>query len=168
MAGAQAAYGLTARDGGGALADGLILLLICVALGIAGRNPLIAGAAAVLLLLRLGRVEVAIRFLDQRGTSLGILLLVAGLLAPLAGDRLTMRAFAGELLRPSGWIGLGVAAVAAWFGRNGVDFLHNYPAALVGMIVGSVLGTIFLRGVPTGPLIAAGLTATLLQAMRLR
>ena len=168
MVAAAPAYGVAARDGGKALPDGLILLLICVVLGIAGRNPLIAGAAAALLLLRLGRVEVAIRFLDQRGTSLGILLLVAGLLAPLAGDRLSLRAFAGELLRPSGLIGLAVAAVAAWFGRNGVQFLHSYPAALVGMIVGSVLGTIFLRGVPTGPLIAAGLTATLLQAMGLR
>lgn len=148
--------------------DGVIILLICAALGAIGRNALIAGGAICLLLLRLGRVDFVVHWLDERGTALGIFLLVVSLMAPVAGGRLSLRGFAGELLRPSGIVGLVVAAAAAYFGKGGVDFLQAYPAALVGMLVGSVIGTIFFRGVPTGPLIAAGVTALLLQALRLR
>ena len=147
------------------MTDGTVILLICVALGLLGRNPLITGAALSLLLLHIARVDIAIRWLDERGTALGIFLLVISLMAPVAAGRLTLRGFGGELLRPSGLIGVAVAAAAAYFGRGGVDFLQAYPAALVGLIVGSVIGTIVLKGVPTGPLIAAGVTAILLQTI---
>jgi uncharacterized membrane protein (DUF441 family) len=150
------------------VSDGLWILLCCLGLGLLGRNLLIALAAACLALLHLGRVEPLIRWLDERGTAAGIFLLVTSLLAPVAAGRLSLRAFASELLRPSGLIGAAVAAAAAYLGRGGVGFLHAYPAALVGLIVGSVVGTIFFGGVPTGPLIAAGCTALLLQALRLR
>ena len=150
------------------MSDGVIILLICAALGAVGRNALIAGGAICLLLLRIGRLDFAVHWLGERGTALGIFLLVVSLMAPAAGGRLSLRGFAAELLRPSGIVGLLVAAAAAYFGKGGVDFLRAYPAALVGMLVGSVIGTIFLGGVPTGPLIAAGVTALLLQALRLR
>ncbi len=147
------------------MTDAMVILLICVALGWIGKNPLITGAALGLLLLHVARVEFAIRWLDERGTSLGIFLLVTSLMAPVAAGRLSLRAFGGELLRPSGLVGVAIAAAAAYFGRGGVDFLQSYPAALVGLIVGSIIGTIFLKGVPTGPLIAAGVTAILLQTL---
>ena len=142
----------------------MVILLICAGLGALGRNALIAGGALCLLCLRLARLDFAVNWLDARGTALGIFVLVVSLMAPVAAGRLSLRGFAGELLRPSGLIGLAVAAAAAYLGRGGVDFLRGYPAALVGMLVGSVLGTVVLRGVPTGPLIAAGVTSMLLQA----
>lgn len=150
------------------MSDGVVILLICAALGAVGRNALIACGALLLLLLRLGRVDFLVQWLDQRGAALGVFLLVISLMAPVAAGRLSLRGFIGELLRPSGLMGLAVAAAAAYFGRGGLAFLRSYPAALVGMLVGSVLGTIFLGGIPTGPLIAAGVTALLLQAFRLR
>jgi uncharacterized membrane protein (DUF441 family) len=147
------------------VADAVLILLICVALGLVGRNPVITGAALCLLVLHLARVDFAIRWLDERGTALGIFLLVASLLAPVAAGQLSLRTFVRELLRPSGLVGVVVAAAAAYLGKGGVDFLTVYPAALVGLIVGSVLGTVFLGGVPTGPLIAAGATTLLLQLL---
>jgi uncharacterized membrane protein (DUF441 family) len=161
--GARGRRGGRTLEGGGL--DALVILGICAGIGLLGRNALIVAAAASLGLIRLLGFQGAIRWLDQRGTTLGIFLLIISLLAPVALDRISLRAFVRELLRPSGWIGLGVAAAAAYLGRGGVTFLKGYPTALVGLIVGSVLGTIFLGGVPTGPLIAAGVTALLLQAL---
>jgi uncharacterized membrane protein (DUF441 family) len=133
-----------------------------------GRNGLIAGAALALIGLRLLGLGAAIRWLDHRGTGLGVFLLVLSLLAPVASDRLSLRGFFGELARPSGLVGVAVAAAAAYLGRGGVDFLKAYPAALVGLVVGSLVGTVFLGGVPTGPLIAAGATALLLRLAGVR
>lgn len=148
--------------------DAVLVLSICLALGLAGRNTLIAGASACLLCLALARMEPAVRWLAANGTTLGIFVLLVSLLAPVAAGQVSLRGFGGELLRPSGLIALGVAAAAAYFGRGGLTYLQQYPAALVGLIVGSVLGTVLLRGVPTGPLIAAGITALLLEALHLR
>ena len=150
------------------MTDALWILLACAGLGLLGRNLLIAGAAVCLALLHLARVDFAIRWLDHRGIALGIFILLLSLLAPVADGRLSLRAFGGELLRPTGLLGVVIAAGAAYLGKGGVDFLQAYPAALVGMVVGSVLGTILLGGVPTGPLIAAGAAALVLQLLRLR
>ena len=35
------------------------------------------------------------------------------------------------------------------------------PQLIVGMVVGSILGIVFLRGIPVGPLMAAGITVIL-------
>ena len=148
--------------------DAVVVLSICLVLGLIGRNPLIAGASACLLCLALGRLEPAVRWVAANGTTLGVFILLMSLLAPVAAGKVSLRGFGAELLRPSGLIAAGVAAAAAYFGRGGVEYLQTYPAALVGLIAGSVVGTIFLRGVPTGPLIASGVTALLLEAMHLR
>ena len=46
---------------------------------------------------------------------------------------------------------------------QGVPALRTYPEMAIGLIVGSVLGATLLRGVPTGPLIAAGVTGILIE-----
>lgn len=148
------------------MTDGIWILLLCAALGALGRNMLIAGGALLLIGLRFGHAQGALRWLDAKGITLGIFILVLSLLVPVANERISLRTFVGELIRPSGLIGLAAAAGAAYLGRGGVDFLQSYPAALVGMLVGSVVGTILLRGVPTGPLIAAGATALVLRVLR--
>ncbi len=169
MARERPSYGRegTAPGGGGVL-DAVVVLLVCLALGLVGRNPLIVAASAALLLLTLGRMGTLIQWVGQHGTTVGVFLLIVSLMAPVAAGQLSLAGFTGELLRPSGLIAVGVAAAAAYFGRGGVQFLQSYPAALVGLIVGSVLGTIVLRGVPTGPLIASGITALLLDMFHLR
>jgi len=148
--------------------DGLWILLLCAALGLVARNYLIAGGALTLVLLRVGQLHAVVRWLNRHALTTGVFLLVLGLLTPIAGERLSLRAFASELTRPSGWIGAAVAAAAAFLGRHGLDYLRLYPAALVGLLVGSVVGTILLGGVPTGPLIAAGTTALVLRLLGVR
>lgn len=37
---------------------------------------------------------------------------------------------------------------------------------IVGLVAGSIIGIVMLRGIPVGPLMAAGITALLLQISR--
>jgi uncharacterized membrane protein (DUF441 family) len=45
----------------------------------------------------------------------------------------------------------------------GIILLEREPELIVGMLLGSIIGIVFFNGVPTGPLLAAGLTAIFYQ-----
>ena len=41
------------------------------------------------------------------------------------------------------------------------------PQLIVGLVLGSILGIVFFRGIPVGPLMAAGITAILYKIFTL-
>lgn len=149
------------RRGAPPTSEGLLVLLACAALGLAARNTLILGSCLVLVTIRLLRLDGLLHWLMDTGTTFGVFVLILALLAPVADEQIPLRRFVGEIFTRQGAIAVVLAAAGAWLGRYGVDYLKGYPQALVGLIVGSVLGTILLGGIPTGPLILAGLTALL-------
>ncbi|MEG7498880.1 DUF441 family protein, partial [Enterobacter hormaechei] len=44
-------------------------------------------------------------------------------------------------------------------GGRGVTLMSSQPSLVAGLLVGTVLGVALFRGVPVGPLIAAGLVS---------
>ncbi|MDI3317946.1 MAG: DUF441 family protein [Bacillota bacterium] len=138
----------------------MLILLLLLALGLVSRNSLLTGSAAVLILLRLAGADPLLHLLGRYGISAGIFLLILAILVPVADGRISLRHFVGELLRPAGLVAVVVSAAAAYVAKDGVDLLARQPSVMVGLIVGSIVG-VLLGGVPTGPLIAAGLTAIL-------
>ncbi len=46
-----------------------------------------------------------------------------------------------------------------WLGGRGVTLMGSQPQLVAGLLVGTVLGVALFRGVPVGPLIAAGLVS---------
>jgi uncharacterized membrane protein (DUF441 family) len=55
-------------------------------------------------------------------------------------------------------VGIGVA----WLGGRGVVLMGNSPQIVAGLLMGTLIGVAFFRGVPVGPLIAAGLLSLLI------
>ena len=53
--------------------------------------------------------------------------------------------------------GLTVGIFVAWLAGRGVPLMMNQPAVVPGLIIGTVIGVAFLKGIPVGPLIAAGI-----------
>lgn len=47
--------------------------------------------------------------------------------------------------------------VCFWLGGRGVALMGSQPQLVAGLLVGTVLGVALFRGVPVGPLIAAGI-----------
>jgi uncharacterized membrane protein (DUF441 family) len=56
-----------------------------------------------------------------------------------------------------------VGAVVAYLGGRGATFMADSPLVVTGLMVGTIIGVAFFRGVPVGPLIAAGIVAFILQ-----
>ncbi|MDI3297807.1 MAG: DUF441 family protein [Bacillota bacterium] len=148
-----------------AVPEPMVILLLLLALGLLARNSLLTGSAAVLILLRLAGADPLLRLLGRYGISAGIFLLILAILVPVADGRISLGHFFGELLRPAGLVAVAVSAAAAYVARGGVELLARQPSVMVGLIVGSIAG-VLVGGVPTGPLIAAGITALLARLLR--
>ncbi len=58
-----------------------------------------------------------------------------------------------------GIIILTIGVIVSWLGGRGVTLMGSQPQLVAGLLVGTVLGVALFRGVPVGPLIAAGLVS---------
>jgi uncharacterized membrane protein (DUF441 family) len=57
-------------------------------------------------------------------------------------------------------------ALATYMNGKGLDLLKVDPQLIVGLVMGSIFGILFMRGIPVGPLMAAGITAFFLQILK--
>ena len=147
------------------MSEGTIILLFLLALVMIANNNLIVGAILTVLLLKWAHMDTVLRWLNQNGISFGFYVLILTILVPFAENRIGIERFKQELLSPVGLVAIAASALGTHMAAHGVTYLRSTPEVLVGLVVGSVVGVIFLGGVPNGPLIAAGLTALLMRIL---
>lgn len=144
--------------------DRLILLLIFT-LGVVARNPLIVASAGILLVLQALNGHTLFRHMQTRGIEAGLILLLLAVMVPFATGQIGLAEVARALTSLTGLAGLVGGLLASTISAPGVALLRHRPEVIVGLVVGSVLGVIFLRGIPVGPLAAAGFAAVLLRLL---
>lgn len=140
-----------------------LVLVTLIALGVLSHNASITIAACVLLLFQQTALAQYLPFLQKHGLNVGIIVLTIGVLAPLAAGSLKIPNFISII---SNWQMLAAIAVGifvAWLGGRGVSLMSAQPLLVTGLLLGTILGVAVFRGVPVGPLIAAGLLSLLVQ-----
>lgn len=140
-----------------------LILLFLVILGVVARNGLIVVSAAVLIVLQHLRLDALYPHLEERGVELGLVLLLIAVLVPFASGRIGVGDIRGAVLSADGLAAIAGGMLAAALSGRGIALLQGRPEVIVGLVIGSVLGVILLRGIPVGPLAAAGFTAVLLR-----
>lgn len=143
--------------------NGDILLLVLIIIGLLGRSPIITTAACVLLIVKLIHLERYLPSIERRGLELGLLFLTMGVLVPFASQRITYKDIASMFTTWPGILALLGGAIATYMNGKGLELLKIDPQLVVGLVIGSIFGIIFLKGIPVGPLMAAGITAFLLK-----
>lgn len=143
---------------------GLVVLLL---LGLWARSSLIAAAAAVLLLIRLARLEFLLPMLERRGVEIGLLFLTVAMLVPFALGQVSLREVGRSLLTVPGILAIVGGAVATHLNGRGLGMLVSHSELMIAMIVGSIVGIVLWGGIPVGPLMAAGLTYLMLEIVQL-
>ena len=111
----------------------LLILLALAALGFVSHNTTVAISILVLIIVRVTPLNTFFPWIEKQGLTLGIIILTIGVMAPIASGTLP----ASTLLH---------------------SFV-NWKSLVAGLLVGTVLGVALFRGVPVGPLIAAGLVS---------
>lgn len=102
-------------------------------------------------------------FLEQRALQLGLVLLMIAVLSPLSTKQVTMDQVLRAFCTWPGLLAIVGGAAATYVNGQGVQLLHARPDIIAGILVGTVIGVFLLRGIPVGPLAAAGITALLLR-----
>lgn len=142
-----------------------VLLLIIVLLGIVGHNYVVAVAAGALLALRLLHGEILFPMLEKNALNVGIGIITLAILIPIASGGIGWQELYRTLASPTGLVAIATGIFVAYLGGRGVGFLTVQPQVIVGLMVGTIIGVAFFRGVPVGPLIAGGLVALILGLM---
>jgi len=143
-----------------------ILMLAIFAMGIFARNRLLTAAAACLALFSAVRFGREAQMLQPMFLNLGILFLLFALMLPLISGDVGFKEVVATVFSREGLIAIGIGVWATILGRLGVGLLQVRPEIILGITFGSIAGTAFCRGIPVGPLVAAGLVASLLSLFK--
>lgn len=143
----------------------IVILLVVLGLGIAGKNPLVTWAAVALIGLKLVGFEGAYGFLDEWGIQVGLTVMTITVLLPFATGEAGATDISRSLTGFKGLTAVAAGLLAAWLGARGLNALSVSPEIITGVLVGTVLGTVFLRGVPVGPLVAVGMAVVFFELL---
>ncbi len=135
----------------------LVVLIVLLACGIFSQNTAVTIAAAVLIVFRITPLSEFFPLLQQHGLNLGIIILTIGVLTPIASGKLPGEAILKSFLSWKALLAIAIGIFVAWLGGRGVKLMTNQPDVVAGLLIGTVAGVAVLRGVPVGPLIAAGI-----------
>jgi uncharacterized membrane protein (DUF441 family) len=137
-------------------------------IGLVSGNSLVTGASAALLFMKSAGFTGAVIFLEERALQLGLLFLTIAVLAPLAVERITTEQIIDTFSTWPGIVAIIGGAAAAYISGQGISLLSEHPQVIAGIILGTIVGVTLLRGIPVGPLAAAGITAILLRVFGYR
>lgn len=140
----------------------LMVLLVLLACGIFSHNSAITIAAAVLIVLKITPLHDLLPYVQQHGLNIGIIILTIGVLAPIASGKIAGESILKSFLSWKSLLAIAIGVFVAWLGGRGVKLMSNQPDIVAGLLIGTVAGVAVLRGVPVGPLIAAGILSLLI------
>lgn len=143
-----------------------LVLLSLLVLGVLARNALIVVATGVLLVLHYLRLPWLFTVLERRATEVGLIVLLMAVLAPFAAGRVGWREIRACFTSWTGVASVLGGLLAAYMSGRGILLLEQQPQVTAGLVIGSILGVVMLRGIPVGPLAAAGFAALLLGRWR--
>ena len=139
-----------------------IIMLAILVCGVVGNNMSVAYAAGIVMLLKLLGLNQMIELLGEKGISWGIVILTAAIFVPIATGKITWEDIAACFKSPVGIVALVVGIGVAVSGYLGVDYMKSAPEVATALIIGTMIGVFFFRGIPVGPLIAAGVVYTIM------
>ncbi len=140
----------------------LFILLGLVALSFFSHNTTVAVAVMVLIIVRITPLNTYFPWVEKQGLTIGIVILTIGVMAPIASGTLPPSTLISSFLNWKSLIAIAVGVFVSWLGGRGVTLMSSQPSLVAGLLVGTVLGVALFRGVPVGPLIAAGLVSLLI------
>ncbi|TKH43224.1 DUF441 domain-containing protein [Paenibacillus terrae] len=139
-----------------------LILLVLAALGIVSGNSTVTIAMVVLLLLRATHFYTAFPWLEKYGLTIGIIILTIGVMTPLASGKISISQVMESFLHWKSLLAIAIGILVAYLGGRGVTLMSGQPIIVTGLLIGTVIGVAFFKGVPVGPLIAAGLLSLLI------
>ncbi|MBK0000730.1 DUF441 domain-containing protein [Erwinia sp. S38] len=140
----------------------LVILLFLAALSYFSHNLTVTIALLVLVAIRLTPLQQTFPWIEKQGVTVGIIILTVGVMAPIASGSLPSSTLLHSFLHWKSLLAIAVGIFVSWVGGRGVSLMSSQPTIVGGLLIGTIIGVSLFRGVPVGPLIAAGLVSLLI------
>lgn len=140
----------------------VLVLLGMAALGVISKNDTVTVAMIVLALLRVLQLHRAFPYLEKYGITVGVIILTVGVMTPLASGKIGLEDIGRTFTQWPSLLAVGVGILVAYLGGRGVGLMTEQPLIVTGLLLGTLIGVAVFRGVPVGPLIAAGILSLLI------
>ena len=144
-----------------------IILLVLLALSYVGHNMSVFYAVAIILGLKVLHLDYLMNLVEKNGLNYGIILLTIAILLPLATGKITVAMMIDSFKSPMGILALLAGIFAAVAGGSGVQLLKTSPDIVSSLVIGTMIGVFFFKGVAVGPLIAGGITYMVLSLIKI-
>ncbi|OCG07923.1 hypothetical protein A9G13_06865 [Gilliamella sp. wkB178] len=138
------------------------VLLALAALCYVTHNNTVTFAVLVLLLFKLTPLATYFPFLNHYGLTIGIVILTAAMMVPLADGSLSIKDIIKSFTTWQSVLAIFVGILVSWLGTRGISLIGAHPTIINGLIIGTLIGVAFCKGIPVGPLIAAGILSLLI------
>lgn len=140
--------------------QGTLLILAVLVVAVLGKANSVAVAAALLLILRLvGLDKPCYPLIREHGFFWGLVLLTAAVMVPLASGEYAVGQILGTMRSTVGMVAFAASLFTTYLSGRGAIFLLGGAHIMPSLILGAVVAAAFLRGVPVGPLVTAGLVS---------
>ncbi len=143
-----------------------IILVVLLALSYIGHNMSVFYAVAIILGLKILHLGYLMNLIEKNGFNYCIIILTIAILFPLATGKITGSMMIDSFKSPVGIFALAAGIFAAYAGGSGVQLLKNSPDIVSSLIIGTMIGVFFFKGVAVGPLIAGGITYIIMNLIK--
>lgn len=140
----------------------LIILVLLAVLSFFVHNTAVTISILVLLAVKLTPLAQFFPVVEKQGITLGIIILTIAVMAPLASGTLPPSTLVKSFLDWKSLLAIVVGIFVSWLGGRGVSLMGAQPTIVGGLLIGTIIGVSLFRGVPVGPLIAAGIVSLFL------
>ena len=144
-----------------------IILLVLLALSYIGHNMSVFYAVGIILILKVFHLDSLMQLVETNGLNYGIILLTIAILIPLANGKITIQMMINSFTSPIGILALLAGIFAAVAGGSGISLLKDSPDVVSSLVIGTMIGVFFFKGVAVDPLIAGGITYMVLSLLKL-
>ena len=140
----------------------LFLFLVFLAAFFGKNNSLIIACIVVAVIKLLPFADKWFSVLQAKGINWGVTIISIAILVPIATGKITLQDMFKAFKTPAGWIAVACGILVAVLSQ-----LAAVPQVTVMLVIGTILGVVFLKGVAAGPVIASGMAYVIISLLGL-
>ncbi|QAR71097.1 DUF441 domain-containing protein [Pediococcus acidilactici] len=134
-----------------------------------GKNQsLMIATIAVLLFKLLPNSAKLFSVIDKQGINWGVTIISVAILVPIATGRIGIMDLINSFKSPVGWIAVACGILVSLLSYQGVGFLSASPEVTVALVMGTIIGVVFMNGIAAGPIIASGIAYLIIQLLQIQ
>ena len=103
----------------------------------------------------------------KEGINWGVLVITVAILIPIATGEIGFSHLLNAFKSPIGWAAIISGISVSILSSKGVGLLSGQPEITVALVIGTIMGVIFFKGIAAGPVIASGITFCILRVIEL-